>query len=439
MFEQLHCPMSYAVYKFQPEIGDFSACCDATSYKFDAKLFDELGGDYFEKHPKLVERKQALYDNIKHSDCSQCWIKEEQGLNSMRMELGPHQPELFNNRTLDINSAYPSRFELWMNSTCNLGCFMCHIGNSNTLRKIWYTDFDSYGNDGKGYDVYINEKQYTRENYQPKYTEAMLNFIVKHIKNLESYALNIAYLGGEPTLHHEMYEHADLFIEAGREAIKAGKELKIEITTNGTSKDKLNERFYRMYERYKQAGWSTRIMVSQDGANEYAQVRHGADFQQIAQNYGNWLKPDSVVDEVTSFTVVSAINLPYIDQMADYINDAVRNNYRGNKKIAIRFNTLIDPKWMRVENLPRHYAESSISHARRVFTELQEDYPNLKYNYSLFENIAETLKETIQPDKVENFFERIDYTNSIYQKTYPEWDFYKQFPFLTEYRKEYGI
>lgn len=48
-FRNLHCPMSYSVYKFQPEIGEFSACCDARSYKFDQTLFDELKTDYFKK------------------------------------------------------------------------------------------------------------------------------------------------------------------------------------------------------------------------------------------------------------------------------------------------------------------------------------------------------------------------------------------------------
>jgi hypothetical protein len=100
---------------------------------------------------------------------------------------------------------------------------------------------------------------------------------------------------------------------------------------------------------------------------------------------------------------------------------------------------LIDPKWMRVENLPRQYAAESIRQAREIFNKLDDDYPNLQYNRSLFENITDTLKDKIPQERAESFFERVDYTNGVYQKKYPTWDFYKQFPFLAEYKNEYGI
>lgn len=438
MTDQLHCPMSYTVYKFQPEVGSFAACCDARSYDFDEELFNELGNDYFVKHPTLIERKKSLYNNIRHDDCSQCWNKEDQGIQSMRINLGWHYPELLNNRSLPVDKSYPSRFELWMNSTCNLGCFMCHLGNSNTLRKIWYTDYDSEGNDGRGYESYISDSPYYKGNYHDEFIKRMTSFITEHIAS-DSHALCIAYLGGEPTLHSEMYDQADIFIEAGRKAILAGKELKVEITTNGTSKDKLNNRFYRMFEKYKAAGWKTRIMLSQDAANQYAQIRHGSDFEQISNNFCQWLRPDSVVDEINSFSVISAMNLPYIDELAYYIDRAIRDNYNDKKIISIRLNTLTSPKWMHISNLPKKFAENSISDAIRIFEKLDKDYQNLFYDNSTLPNVYDYLKESVQTEKVRNFFNSINYTNSVYKKRYPDWDFYKTFPFLVEYKREYGI
>ena len=276
MLDQLHCPMSYAVYKFQPELCSFTACCDATLYDLDLEAFDTLGDDYFEKFPKLIQRKKDLYANIKNSDCIQCWQKEAQGLPSMRTFLAHHDfPSLCRDRTLDVETAYPRRIELWMKSTCNLGCFMCHTGNSNTLRKIWWKDHDVHGNDGRGYEQYANRIHTLRKGIVDEFKARVLKFTLKAIRNISNKTLNLAYLGGEPTLHNDMYEHADLFIEAGRPAISNGNERTIDIVTNGTSKDKLNERFYSMYEKYKSAGWQTKIMLSQDGANDAAQIRWG--------------------------------------------------------------------------------------------------------------------------------------------------------------------
>ena len=44
--------------------------------------------------------------------------------------------------------------------------FMCHMGNSNTLRKIWYKDYDEYGNDGYGHDTWIGKLEYTKKKYE---------------------------------------------------------------------------------------------------------------------------------------------------------------------------------------------------------------------------------------------------------------------------------
>ena len=444
-FEQLHCPMNYTVYKFQPEIGEFSACCDARPIQFNAEEFDRLGDDYFTKLPALIERKQALYDNIKHSDCQQCWKKEDRGITSMRLHHGPSYTSIFGNRSIPTDEAYPERIEFWMNSTCNLGCFMCWVGNSNTLRKIWYKDRDTNDSDGAGYDAWLSQSDYYKGEYVQRFTDSMIKFAIKSIKDA-TYGMNIAYLGGEPTLHNEMYTHADLFIEAGREGIAKGKQFTIEITTNGTSKDKLNERFYEMFEKYKAAGWNTKIMLSQDGAHDQVMVRHGADFDQIKRNFGTWMSKDSCVNHVRSFTVVSGLNLPYIHEMAEYIDGVIRNNlvegkpFTGDIKfVEIAFNALEDPKWMQTSYLPSKYAKENIQKANAIFEKLAKDFRNVVYEKDYFFSVTGQLADTLTTDQVEFFFNKIDYVNSIYQKTYPTWDFYTTFPHLDMMRTEYGL
>lgn len=435
-FSQLHCPMAYSVYKFQPEYGDFSACCDAKSFRFDKDLFNKLNINYFTHHPRLIERKQNLYDNIKHDDCSGCWIKEDLGLDSMRKIQGVWT-ELYGNRTLEVDKAYTDRIELWMNSTCNLGCFMCHLGNSNTLRKIWYDDPDTRGRVGKNVERWAANTEYNSL-YKPLFVQYMKYFIRDSIMNhsITNY-LTISYLGGEPTLHDEMYEHADEFIEYSRESIAKGKVLKIEIVTNGTSKPRVTERVLEMFQKYKNAGWNTRIMLSQDATDQHSQVRFNADFNMIKSNFQNWITDDRV-DEITSFTVLSNLNLPYLEKMSQYFLESIKFN-QNKKRINIHFNTLIDPKWMRVNYLPKKYAVDSIKQSISTLEEINKLDPHVWINYQLLNSVASTLPESISQSDVEFIFKNYKYVESVYKKSYPEFSFKNSFPHLIPFAEEYGI
>ena len=75
--------------------------------------------------------------------------------------------------------------------------------------------------------------------------------------------VSIAYLGGETYTHSEMYDHADEFIEAAKDAVASGSQIRYEIVTNGTSKEKLSERVMTLFKKYHDAGWMTRVMLSQ--------------------------------------------------------------------------------------------------------------------------------------------------------------------------------
>lgn len=430
----LDCPMSYTVYKFQPERGEFSACCDARAYKFNEEIFNDLGTNYFEKHPTLIERKTQLKEGIRHSDCVQCWEKEDEGMISMRTGVG--KAHKFDGKDLLATKSYPERAELWMNSTCNLGCFMCHNGNSNTLRKIWHKIPDTRGYDGASHDKMYTTKYYT-EGYKDKFETHMLSFIKTKLENMDD-DFTVAYLGGEPTLHFEMYDHVDMFIEAASK--RKGGIPKIEIVTNGTSKDKLNERFYEMMKKYKEAGWATRIMLSQDGADKYADVRHGADFEQIRRNFSRWLSKDGLIDEVTSFTVLSNLNLPYIDKMVDYMSDTILKNFDENSThLNIHFNSLTDPKWMKVKYLPRKYATESIDRALDNFVKLKDKFGyHIVLNYSLFENMYDILPDEISQEDAEFIFKNYKYVAKRYKEVY-NWDMFETFDHLKPFAKEYGI
>ena len=443
----LDCSMSYSVFKFQPEIGAYSACCDADLINYDHDAFLQLGDDYFDKHPHLVQRKLDLRSGVRHSDCANCWKKEDQNVKSMRQTLGPiDSPFNHQNPHLDVYKSYPSRIELWMNSTCNLGCFMCHIGNSNTLRKIWVKDRDEYGNDGTGHEIWKNSSTFSKENMHGQFVDSVKKWTKKHLADVRNYELGVAYLGGEPTLHSEMYDHADEFIEAARPAIEAGCIRKISITTNGTSKDKLNERFYAMFKKYKEAGWVTGIMLSQDAIDEQSQVRHGSDWEQVMHNFTNWIAPDSVVDSISNFTVLSNLNFPYAHNLAAALKDAIDTHYHGDwetfnksgKHIKLHFNPLIAPEWMQLKYIPKKYIIESSEKCLEIYKSIRDTY-GISVDINVYSSTMNMVKEVLSPEEVSFYFERLHYVQSVFKKTYPDWDFYKAFPHLVELANEYGI
>lgn len=445
--DYLDCGQSYSVYKFQPEIGAFSACCDSDLINYDHENFVKLGKDYFDKHPSLVQRKLDLRNNIRNIQCSQCWKKEDNGIKSMRQVLArADSPESHQNPYLDTNKSYPNRIELWMNSTCNLGCFMCHIGNSNTLQKIWWKDNDEYGNDGFGYQQWTNNSHYNQNNMKEEFTSTLENWILDVISDNKNGDITIAYLGGEPTLHNEMFEHTDKFIKAAENAISDGCTRKISITTNGTSKDRLNERFYNMYKKYKAAGWKTRITLSNDAVGEASQVRHGANPTQIMHNYNNWVSPESVIQDVSHFTVLSNLNFPYAHNLAYKIRDIIDNHYENNpesiisneKRIQLSFNTCIAPQWLQIQYLPKKFVEYSAQECIKVYDYLKETY-NLPILDDVYHSVLNRIEENPSQEDVEFYFERLHRVQSVYRKTHPTWNFYNNFPHLTEFANDYGI
>jgi organic radical activating enzyme/uncharacterized protein YheU (UPF0270 family) len=444
----LDCGQSYGVYKFQPEIGAFSACCDASLINYDHESFLKFGTDYFDKHPELVQRKIDLRNNIRHSHCDLCWKKEDQGITSMRQVLARRDnPLTHQNPYLDIEKSYPSRIELWMNSTCNLGCFMCHIGNSNTLRKIWWKDWDEYGHDGYGHSNWIKELDFTQFNMRQEFTSKMEEWVINAIADDKNGMLTVTYLGGEPTLHNEMFDHVDKFIEASRYPISQGAIRRISITTNGTSKDKLNERFYNMFQKYKEAGWITNIMLSNDAVDEASQVRHGADTEQIMRNYTKWTAPDSVISEVTHFTVLSNLNFPYAHNLAYRIRDIIDGHYKENpeiliedtvKQLQLSFNPCIAPQFMQIKYLPKKFAEHSAKECIKVYDYLQKTY-DIRIMKDVYHSVLNRIDDNPSQEDVEFYFERLHRVQSVYRKTYPNWDFYTNFPHLVEFANDYGI
>lgn len=423
-FKNLNCSVANTVYKFQPQVLKFSACCHTAPYPFNLEYFENLGADYFEKFPNLINRKQSLLNNIKHHECNTCWKAEERKIISMRMMQGLNSP------FVDEFQTKPSRIELWSGSTCNVACFMCNVESSSTYRKI-YKDFPietrRSGIDEQRYIDSFNDPSINK-----KFKKYISDFIIKRLRTMKpNDNLTIAYLGGEPTLHNEMFEDVDTFIEAGKEAVKFARFLKFQIVTNGTSQPALFNRIMQVYNKYKEAGWKTEVMLSQDAVDQYSQVRYGTNFDRVSSNFNYWVSSDSTVDSVISHTVLSNLNVPYIDLFAEYVKEVVISK-NLSKPLNLSFNILNHPKWMEISYLPYNMAVDPVNRAIKIFDELASKFSFFNYNKSLLNNLLNIIPSNLEREDFDFFSSELKKINAIMQLHDSEWDFYKTFPHLNK-------
>lgn len=451
--DELHCIQTYSVFKFQPEKLSFTACCDTNNFQWDQETFDLLGDNYFIHHPQLIKRRENLKNNIKHPDCKKCWKSEELNLPSARLRAftdhnvtwGIDMSKFYPKEIVDNTASFVKRIEIWPESTCNLGCHMCNQGNSTILQKIWRNDPDTRGFKG-GIFVPLSKRN---PEYFKKYMSAMYNFVSDSIKSENTESLTVAYLGGEPTIQPAIYNDAEKLIEMGKQR-PFEKILCFSVVTNGNAKPVLNNKLLSLYENYWSNRWMGTLMLSQDAVGDQAQVRHLSDPEIVRNNFCSYLASPYIKD-VTSFTVLSNLNLPYIDKMAKYLSDSILNtsfpymkSSKGRitrKKVHINFNTLTDPDWMMLRHLPKRYAIDSVNRALDIFNDMEEKHDktmlDLNISISNLKQQTNTLLEEPSSDSINYFIQTINYVESIYDKNYPGFNFNDHFPHVKDIRKKY--
>ena len=132
------------------------------------------------------------------------------------------------------------------------------------------------------------------------------------------------------------------------------------------------------------------------------------------------LSPDSPIDELISFTVVSNLNMPYIDNMANYLYDSIESNKPDDKVLDVAFNSLYSPSWMMLHHLPKKYVEEPIERALEIFKKIESDFSGIKINYRLFENLIQQAPDSVDRDELLKVFNAYKYTHENFSATYPD-------------------
>lgn len=294
--------------------GAIRPCCQISENTFNIKnngIKEYWNSDY------LATLRKKFLDNEKPKECTNCWEKEKNSLESHRLESNFQYQAIFKKNFINNlklikrhNLYYPEDIELSPTNICNLSCQMCTGKDSSRLLiENNFLEFENL----KQTDYELNEK--------------MKLEIEKIIKN-DFKLLNLR--GGEPLVNKIIIKIIEKLVVSGK-----SKKMTLHITTNGTS---CNDKIINLLKEFQ----NIRLMFSIESIGKFNDyMRYPSNWKDIEKNILEFKNLKNAYLYIN--TVVQNLNLLYLEPL---INFAISNN------IFLNFFELKNPKYLEFDNLP---------------------------------------------------------------------------------------
>lgn len=281
----------------------FKPCCH---YK------DEVAStiDTYLVSDKIRSLKETLLTDSSLPDaCIVCRSQERKNQISWRQKYN----EIFKSST----DTEITRFEIFINNTCNLKCFMCSPTYSTALGSEW----KQLG--------WVND--YQSQDYFDQAIDA-----IKKIHTLNF----VSFIGGEFFLSKNVFEILELLVD---------KKISVGMSTNATT---LSNRHLDLLSQLP----SVDIQISLDGIQDsYNFMRYPGDWNQVQSNI-NQLKTALPGQKLHANTVVQPLNFQYISALAEWCNQNL---------LSINLTNLQMPAWLEWRILTPNEKSLLISHVRQ--------------------------------------------------------------------------
>lgn len=334
--------------------GTCRLCCKVSKHdvilKNDGTPFnvnkDSINEIWNSDHYNSIRNK--ILQNEKLPECKTCFKEEEiyysewsehkkDELPSKRRKENQkwlHREKTKLNDTWDNIIHKPSirYFDIRLSNLCNLKCRMCWPHFSSQISKE-QTQFAK-----EGLPTWYNK--YEVEEWD---TQRLWNGIDQNLINIEE----ISFVGGEPTLHDEIYELLEKLVETGQ-----SKNIRLKFTTNLTN---IQNRMLDYMTNFK----NVIINGSLDGveeANNY--IRFPSDWNTVESNIDKLLNLRGEKYEKqssTSLTLTPVIQLYNIFNVGDmirwYVNKWLSINHMSKKYFLLEMDLLYDPNFLSVKLL----------------------------------------------------------------------------------------
>ena len=215
-----------------------SPCCTTKTQNMSPNEY--LASDW------LKSLKQEFIDGKKPDVCKACWVKEDQGLKSIRTG--------FRKRAIDPNKT-TTHLEIRESNLCNFACRMCNPTDSVKIERE--------------FEINPELQKFYLPNKSSDMTEENWNQIMKVAIGLDS--INIT--GGEPMLMKRYYDLLDHLIDHGR-----NENIILKIFTNCSV---YNPIFIEKMLKFK----NVQLRMSIDAVGKTAEYqRYGTDWETVRAN-----------------------------------------------------------------------------------------------------------------------------------------------------------
>ncbi len=339
---------------------------DGTPYNVNVDSVDEIWNSaHYNEIRNIILRDEKLLE------CATCWREEElfrSDWSKNRKNELPSKRRIENQKWLHrektkladsfqtvIDDPKIRYFDVRLSNLCNLKCRMCWPHFSSQIVKE-QREFDKAG-------LPTHYVKYVLPEWD---TKLLFQGIEDNLIALEE----TTFVGGEPTLHEEMYALLDRLVSTGR-----SKSIRLKYTTNLTN---IQDRLYHYAKNFK----NTVINGSIDGVgptNDY--IRHPSDWTTIERNIDTILASRrDVYQHLTLTPVIQIYNVWNLGDIVRLYMEKWLNLEGGITKegFTLRMDLLYEPSYLSVKRLNARGKQHWYQHTLM---------PTLEYIDNIIQNI----------------------------------------------------
>lgn len=311
---------------------------DGTPYNVNVDSIDEIwnSAHYNEIRDRVLADEQL-------PECATCWREEEifsSDWSKHKKDELPSKRRIENQKWLHrprtklndqwediIDNPRIRYFDIRLSNLCNLKCRMCWPHFSSQIVKE-QQHFASKG----------MPTHYTRYDVAEWDTDTLWKGISDNIVHIEE----ISFVGGEPTLHDEIYDLCDRMIQ-----LDIAKNTRLKITTNLTN---IQPRFLELFKHFKNIIINGSIDAV-GAVNDY--IRHPSDWETIDRNIDTLLGMRELAHlSLTLTPVIQIYNVFNIHDLVKwYVETWLSINYMSKMQFILNLDLLYDPSYLSVKRL----------------------------------------------------------------------------------------
>jgi len=385
------CHMAWDYPMFFMFTNSVGYCCRAPRLSIDDELLDEMGEDFWSNHPKFVERRKALLEGIKHTDCNTCWSLEDAGFKSSRNDshiedfMKKNDKNFYNMPFSEYKnfpgiekSNYSNVIEIVLNNTCDAKCTYC----SEFYSTQWLTEKKKYNEVSRSYSP--------QDQRNPKAEKLFWSWYENKVISTNN---RFGFIGGEPLIIDALYECFDKLLEIHDRKIKDTNLNKMElcITSNMNTPPAYFEKFLNYIPRLEKY---FKIIIQVSGENigdDLEYVRHGVKWERWSKNVEHLLEHTNV--HLAFLPCLNILSIPRFHLYLDYFVDLCKK-YRY---MLIHSNIVTHPIEQSPLMAPKEftlYFDKCIDIIKNLINESPEKNSDPRSYYASYINFLDWLNKT---------------------------------------------